>query len=279
MTAEPRPGSGTPDADDGHTINVGPVTVADPGSGTPADEQLRAAHDCNWPDDECRCGSDHPKTHPEAGCADVGCTKPHADPPDGPTVGTPADERCQWVGSVCVAPGHSHGFQNPPGTIRRCPLPEGHDAPAAPSPAPLDVRLYGTPDDERLDCDPDEAVQSYLDGFCGEFPVTITLEEHDTYPPRVHFPSGDYAAEWCAEWSADNDTDEGFGDQAMDAAKDPAVVAAFDAAIDLLASKITYRMADKVTASYEVTITDESTWTYDPEFVSPLAAADREEPT
>lgn len=39
MTAEPRPGSGTPDADDGHTINVGPVTVADPGSGTPADDR------------------------------------------------------------------------------------------------------------------------------------------------------------------------------------------------------------------------------------------------
>jgi len=136
-----------------------------------------------------------------------------------------------------------------------------------PKTVPVTDWLYGPPGAESLDFDPDEAVQSYLDGFCGEFPTTITIEEHDTYPPQAHFPSGEYAAEWAAEWAADNDTDEGFSDSAMDASNDPDVVAAFNAAIGLLASKVNYRMAHSLTATYRVTLTDEETWTYDPPFV------------
>lgn len=34
---------------------------------------------CDWPRTECRCGRNHVKTHPDAGCADVACNYPHDD--------------------------------------------------------------------------------------------------------------------------------------------------------------------------------------------------------
>lgn len=116
MTAEPRPGSGTPDADDGHTINVGPVTVADPGSGTPDPTPNGQTWVCRNGRPTARCVEDCPVA---AGCGPV---------PPAPSSDTPSDER------LC---GHCAASNDPSPAHRYIVGRVARQCPGRPAPSPV----------------------------------------------------------------------------------------------------------------------------------------------
>ena len=116
MTAEPRPGSGTPDADDGHTINVGPVTVADPGGGTPDPTPNGQTWVCRNGRPTARCVEDCPVA---AGCGPV---------PPAPSSDTPSDER------LC---GHCAASNDPSPAHRYIVGRVARQCPGRPAPSPV----------------------------------------------------------------------------------------------------------------------------------------------
>ena len=123
MTAEPRPGSGTPDADDGHTINVGPVTVADPGSGTPDPTPNGQTWVCRNGRPTARCVEDCPVA---AGCGPV---------PPAPSSDTPSDERLCGHCAASNDPSPAHRYivgrvaRQCPGRPAPSPVPEASERP------------------------------------------------------------------------------------------------------------------------------------------------------
>lgn len=82
------------------------------------------------------------------------------------------------------------------------------------------------------------------------------MSPSDSLERRLHL--------WVAEWAAGNDVDEGWYETAEAAARDDAVVRAFSDALDVMARKITYRMADRLIATYEVTYGDGCDYTVGP---------------
>lgn len=139
-----------------------------------------------------------------------------------------------------------------------------------------DERLYGLPSDEHLEFDPAtvyeheswlnaqddtweerESTDPLVPGYMEPVPppgFSFVIEEWSVAPPRRHLPAADRVLDYICEWVSDNgEIDEDGYDAWSSHADDPDVVAAFDAALDLLASKITYRMADKLVATHVVT--------------------------
>ena len=120
-------------------------------------------------------------------------------------------------------------------------------------------RLYGTPDAEYLDLDLASAYERWeadliLDD--GEPRPDCTIEEWTTAPVTVPANAVATVVEELCERMAD-DGDEGYYDSWMDAANHDDVRLAFQAAADLLASKVTYRMADRLVATHGITHDDE----------------------
>jgi len=102
--------------------------------------------------------------------------------------------------------------------------------------------LYGKPGDEHMHFD----AQDVLDSCDGD---EVEIEEWTVHPPRYHLPPAVNLLEWLAE--SDYDVTEEWWESASDAAADPEVVAAAEALLDAMASKITYRMADKRVAVHK----------------------------
>lgn len=100
--------------------------------------------------------------------------------------------------------------------------------------------LYGMPGAQHMEFTP-EAVLRYS----AEDPVTV--EQWTVHPPRHHLPTAGHLLEWLAE--SDYDVDEGWWEDASGAATSPEVIAAAEALLDLMASKLVYRMANRHVAT------------------------------
>jgi len=114
----------------------------------------------------------------------------------------------------------------------------------------MSERLYGNPGAEQMHRTAEDAYEAEI-GLDGALDApdpggTYVIEEWSVRRPRTHAPRTDLILSWIV----DNITDEGEVDEHVsnqweNAAEDPQVVAAFDAALDLMASKVSYRMADR----------------------------------
>jgi hypothetical protein len=120
-----------------------------------------------------------------------------------------------------------------------------------------EIRLYGMDGWESLYTDLESAVESHLaDLYEPKIGDEFVFEEYDTCPVRSHMPSADHILEIIHEWTCDNGcVDEGFHEQMEKAVCDDEVRLKLDHVLDLIASKITYRMADKQLREIKVKIT------------------------
>lgn len=95
--------------------------------------------------------------------------------------------------------------------------------------------LYGTPGAENMEFDPESVLEHETNDL-------VTIEEWAVKPPRSHLPEADVLLDWLAE--SDYEVTEGWWESATDACDDE-LKAAAEALLDLMASKITFRMADR----------------------------------
>lgn len=106
-------------------------------------------------------------------------------------------------------------------------------------------RLYGTPGADRMHFEPEtvyEEIDSDFDEERGQGHSAI-IEEWSVHDPKYHLPAAHVVLEWMDEWVADNG--EIGEDYALNSAFDEEVIASTRALLDLIASKVTYRQADK----------------------------------
>ena len=118
-------------------------------------------------------------------------------------------------------------------------------------------RLFGVPDAENLHFDLASAYESEIEPWIedgGRAPGVI--EEWTVHPPEYHLPSAERIAEDIIENAAD-DTTEGYYDATAHIWKEADVLAAAEALRQVIASHITYRMADKKVAEHQITWDDE----------------------
>jgi hypothetical protein len=109
-------------------------------------------------------------------------------------------------------------------------------------------RLYGTVGAETLWFSPAEVYENDIAPWLTEIPPTEhprrEIEEHDTYPGQEHLPSADSLLDWVAEWAGEyGELDETGSERFGDATSADDVKVAAQALIDLIASKVDYRMA------------------------------------
>lgn len=121
-------------------------------------------------------------------------------------------------------------------------------------------RLYGQPFSEHLWPSIVEVYEHQIEGDLEGFGALVdheahaTIEEHTVVPSRDHLPSPHSLLEYISEWVADNGEVDEYWHESLDGhSADPDVVAATEALLQLLASKVTYWMADKVVATHTIT--------------------------
>lgn len=104
-------------------------------------------------------------------------------------------------------------------------------------------RLYGPPDAESMDFDPDQAATDYLAIWDHEAGETFTIEEWTVHPPSYHLPDASALLDMIDEASSD-ELSLGFGDCYIPATtgKVKEITERFLAA---LAEQITWRQADR----------------------------------
>lgn len=119
--------------------------------------------------------------------------------------------------------------------------------------------LFGIPGSEHMYFDLANAYESQIEPYHDEHDRRPNLiEEWSTREPRTQLLDVDALLEWATEWAGEEGLwdEDGFDDIA-NAGKAPDVRAAFEAALDLWASKIKYRMADKCLRTWIITWDDE----------------------
>jgi hypothetical protein len=118
-----------------------------------------------------------------------------------------------------------------------------------------DRHLFGLPDAEHMQFDLETVYEEWADANLEPWPsdltsVTVTIEEWTTAPLAYHYI--DYITEHVAERVAE-DGDEILYDSLANAGQKADVVAAFQAAVDLMLSKVGYRMAGELIATHVIT--------------------------
>lgn len=111
------------------------------------------------------------------------------------------------------------------------------------------VRLYGLEGDEHLFFDPAEVVERWIEDNDG-CTEAFEIEEWSVHPPQYHMPHAVEILGWIGEWTCENGD---IGDDMDLPIKDVEVVAAAKALLDLIASKVTWRMADELVATHTLT--------------------------
>lgn len=96
--------------------------------------------------------------------------------------------------------------------------------------------LYGTPGAEHMEFDAESVLEHQTDD-------EIVVEEWTVRHPRTHLPTAGLLLDWLAE--SDYEVTEDWWESATDATAQEDVRAAAEALLDLFASHITYRMADR----------------------------------
>ncbi len=117
-------------------------------------------------------------------------------------------------------------------------------------------RLYGMNGWESLDSDLGSAVESYIDDrFEPVVDEVVEFEEFSVVPVRRDFPDAERILERIHDDICDDGMgDEGFHDDVERAMTAPDVVTAMEAVLDLIGSKISYRMADELLRTIKVHI-------------------------
>lgn len=120
--------------------------------------------------------------------------------------------------------------------------------------------LFGLPGAEEMDTGISGAYEQWTyDYGADELPdLTVTVEEWTTKRPEVSPYDLSLAVENLVERVTD-EGDENYVECWEEAAELPDVMAAFQAAADLLASKITYRMADNQIHTHVISHTPQGT--------------------
>lgn len=119
----------------------------------------------------------------------------------------------------------------------------------------VEQRLYGVPGAEVLHFDPAGTYEAKIEPWLDEDDRSPReIEEWSVRDSIDHVPSIDVLLEWIIDWTAENGelTEDGF-EAFENAAKHPDVCQAADALLHALASKVTFRMADKHLRSLWVT--------------------------
>jgi hypothetical protein len=115
-------------------------------------------------------------------------------------------------------------------------------------------RLFGIPDSETLWPDLGAAYEQQVEWDRDESgPESRIIEEWTVAPPTVHLRDAAGLVEWLLEDAADNAGAEGYYDDTEHLARDPELVALADALIAGMASRITYRVADRRVAEHVIT--------------------------
>lgn len=118
--------------------------------------------------------------------------------------------------------------------------------------SPSDERLFGTSGAEELYFTLAEAYEAQIDPYCDvEREIPYTIEEWTTKSTRDAFPSVDLLVEWVCETTGDDLTEGAY--DAIERAVGDDLKAEFDKIFDTWASRITYRMADKLVATHVIT--------------------------
>ena len=122
-----------------------------------------------------------------------------------------------------------------------------------------DEHLFGIPGSEHMYFDLATAYESQIDPYHDEHDnCPNQIEEWSVCDAKGHLIDADSLLDWASEWSADNgELDEDGWDDLANAAKTADVRAAFETALDLWASKVRYRMADKCLRTWIITWDDE----------------------
>jgi hypothetical protein len=106
--------------------------------------------------------------------------------------------------------------------------------------------LYGLHGAETLFLTAADVYETYIEP--AEDPAnrdtSWVIEEWSSHPPTQHLPPADWVLETVVEW-IDDDGEVTDCDDWDDAARHPEVVAACQAMLNLMASKVSYRMADQ----------------------------------
>lgn len=118
-----------------------------------------------------------------------------------------------------------------------------------------DRRLFGVPYAEDLHDNPaavyELQIEPYTDGH-DRRPVVV--EEWTVYPPKHHLRRAADIVDWLLECAAeDGEVTEGWSEAIDRHDRDPDVLAAAEALLDVLASKVRYRMADRKVAEHTIT--------------------------
>ena len=119
--------------------------------------------------------------------------------------------------------------------------------------------LYGVRDvhEERLFWTADAAITGMVEQAIDDWvdlrtdPIPdgpIQVERYSTHHPRTHFPDAEDILERILEWAADGEVTEDWCHHADALAEDDQTLAAIELAVDIVASKIDFRMADRVVA-------------------------------
>jgi hypothetical protein len=121
-------------------------------------------------------------------------------------------------------------------------------------------RLFGFEGDAILHVELDDVIKErYNDGARDDqLPFRVIVDEFSCLPKgdsgSQTIMSGAAIAEWVAETFSDDCGFEVLAETYTDAAAEPDVIAAFQAAVDLMISKQTFLVADRVVARHEVLI-------------------------
>ena len=120
-------------------------------------------------------------------------------------------------------------------------------------------RLYGLPGAESLGSTLADCYDRWRDDWSDDADedlaaCIVRIEEWTVHPADDHLPHVDLLTEWLVKWVAENgEVDENASDCWESAARFEDVTLAFAEAMALLASKVTYRMADELVATHVLT--------------------------
>jgi hypothetical protein len=116
----------------------------------------------------------------------------------------------------------------------------------------MSERLFGLPGAERMYFDIESVEPDEPDFY--EDRVPWIIEEWSVLPAVTHLPSAEHVLEYMAEWVGEQGEVDEYGcEHWTDFVTDPEVVAAAENLRTVFASKISYRMADKMLREHLVT--------------------------
>lgn len=120
-----------------------------------------------------------------------------------------------------------------------------------------DKRLFGLVGAETLHDSIDEVYELDIEpNWTLDWPTQIEVEEWSTHPPTDHLPDSTLILDQIGSYTEDEEVDEGWYDDFLKASHDEVVLKLAESVIAELASKITYRMADKVLGRHLLIVVD-----------------------